>query len=159
MHEQTRAELIEAVGTAGTSLLKEMFSRQQEMNMMEKRAEMEKEIAHAKSENTSLEAPEDDTHTHTDGTVVETLGRAEELATEYDDLLQRAEAKESCHLCKNLLRGARNRPVAEQQELLPALREFFTSVEDDTPTDVVAQRMRQHDALMDLVQSEMQASG
>jgi len=136
-----------------------MFSRQQEMDMMKKRAEMEKEIAQAKSGGTSLEAPSDGSEPHTHGGVVETLGRAEELANEYDYLLQRAEAKESCHLCKNLLRGARNRPVAEQQELLPALREFFSSIEDDTPTDVVAQRMRQHDALMDLVQSEMQSPG
>jgi len=136
-----------------------MFSRQREMDMMEKRAEMEKEIAQAKNGGASLGAPNGGGGGHTHGSVVETLSQAEEVAGDYDDLLERAEEKESCHLCKKLLRGARNRPVAEQQELLPALQEFFESIEDDTPTDVVAQRMRQHDALMDLVQSEMQGAG
>lgn len=152
MHKQTKTELIDSVGGAVASLLKEMYVREREQKMMEKRADMEVELARAKAgQPTSLNAPEGKQG------VVKTLGKAEDLADEYDDLLRQAEEMESCDLCKRLIRGARERPVSEQQDLIPALQEFFTSVEDDTPTDEVARRMRQHDELMALVQEQMTA--
>lgn len=150
LQSDTKAELIDAAGTAGMSLLKELFVRQREQDMMEKQKEMEIELARARAgQPTQLNAPQGRQG------VVQTLGKAEQLADEYEDLLRSAEEMESCKLCKRLIRGARNRPVSEQQELIPALQEFFSSIEDDTPTDVVAQKMRKHDTLMDLVRSEM----
>jgi len=155
MREKTKAELVEAVGSAGTSLLKELFSRQQEMNMMEQRAQMQKELAQAKAGTTPLNAPDTSTSAQGRDSVIETLQQAETEASEYDELLQRAEEMESCELCTKLIRGARARPMNEQAELLTALREFFASVEDDTPTEQVAAQMRQHDTLMEVVQSEI----
>lgn len=155
MDSSTKAELIDAGGSALMSVAKEMFVRQREQDLMRERAQMDKEIAQARAgggddvTTSMLEAPQG-----RDG-VVQTLGKAEELAEEYNQLLEDAEQMESCELCKRLIRGARERPVDEQKDLLPALRDFFRSVEDDTPTEEVARRMRQHDTLMQLVRQEV----
>lgn len=155
VHKDTIAELIDAGGTALISMGKEMFVRRQEEKMLEKQAELDKEVELAKvgrrpsGSGQTMSAPEGRAG------VVQTLGEAEDLADEYEDLLRRAEEMESCKLCKKLIRGARNRPVADQQELLPALQEFFSNVDDGTPTEEVARRVREHDELMQLIQETM----
>jgi len=150
MHRDTLAEIIEAAGTAGTSLMKELFTRRQEEKAMEQRYEHQRELAAARAEGSSgigqQESPDD---------VPDRLMEAEELAEEYTDLLDDAAEMESCDLCTRLIREAQNQPASKQADLLPQLAEFLESVESGESTQQVAQRAREHNELMDLLQQSM----
>jgi len=150
MQSNTVAELVEAAGTAGTSLLKEYFVRRAEGRRKEREFEMQKQLLAAQSDDSG------DVSTQEAGaSVVGTLGEAETVAQQYDSLLAEAAELEDCDLCTALIEEARNRPAAEQADLIPELRAFLEDVEDGTPTHQVAQRARKREALMGLLQDAM----
>ena len=146
MHRDTVASLIEAAGTVGTTVAKEMLSRRQETKMMDRQAQYKKELAAARAGETVTAEGSAGPSTPSDA-----LSEAEKTAVEYEQMMQTAADMESCDLCTRLIQAAQQEPAARQAKLLPQLREFLDSVEDGESTQSVAQRVREQDALLDLM--------
>lgn len=150
MNNQTAAELIEGVGQTAVALAKEWAVRRQERRQMEREAEMQREMIELEAEGT------DDSDDEADPDTVESvLDRAVETSAEYESLLEKAEAKEECQLCRTLISQAREKPLSEQRELLPELREFVSKVDNDASKEELVDAINQNEALKGLLQEHM----
>jgi len=168
MDDQVKGELPERGASLIASMGKAFVQNRAEMQRRQQEAEIEKELAEIRhgdgqsgssgrrgsgTGGASLSSPSRSSGGR--GGVVETLDEAGNLADEYERLLSQAEEQESCDLCKQLIRGVRDQPLSKQETLLPQLREFLEGVEGDASTEQVAQQVRQHDELLELLQSQM----
>lgn len=157
MHSSTKAELVETLtGTVG-SLAKEFLVRRNEMNRLEQEAQYQKEIEELRAQNRG--AQRDATggdHADSDDPVVSSLNQASELAEQYDELLAEAEKHEECELCRSLISATRQKPVTEQRELIPELRDFLEKVDDDADRDELVAQIKESDNLMSLLREQME---
>lgn len=150
MNNQTAAELIEGVGQTAVALAKEWAVRRQERRQMEREAEMQREMIELESG----ESTTDEGDAEPD-TVESVLDRAVETSAEYESLLEEAEAKEECQLCRTLISQAREKPLSQQRKLLPELREFVSKVDNDASKEELVSAINQNEALKGLLQEHM----
>lgn len=183
MHAETKGALITNGANLASELLKEVLVRREENKMMERQAEMEKELAETRaranqprgggsvvadpsgnggeqaassggqqpaqqefrspSEQPAQQEPED---------VTEALGRASQMAREYDDLLATAQEREDCEMCRAIIEEARGLPLPQQQKVLPELQDFIEMAETNPDADELRAKLQQSEHLMELVQ-------
>lgn len=156
MRSETAASLIEAVGSIGTTVAKELFARKKDEEMLEQKAQFQKELAAARAgENVDAGETEPD-QPAVPSSPTDALSEAETVAADYEELMNTAADMESCDLCKRLIQSAKQQPAARQADLLPQLREFMESVEDGESTQQVAQRVREQDELLELLHETME---
>lgn len=154
MDSNTKAELIQSGVTALGAIGKELFVRRKDREMMEREAEIQKELATLRAGGKSNKAPEND-----DDSAVSALDEAASLADQYESLLARAEAEEDCELCRSLISSARELPLDKQQRVIPQLRDFLSTVEDDASRDELVSEINDSPELKSLMQRHMDAVG
>lgn len=152
MDSNTKSELIQAAVEAAGAVGKELFVRRKDRQFMEQKAQYEKEIAQLRSG----QAPNSTAEEESDP-VVSSLSEAADVAEQYEQLLSRAEAEEDCELCRSLISSARELPLAKQQEVVPQLRDFLASVEDDAQRPELVAEINSSPALKDLMKRHMNA--
>jgi len=150
MESQTKAEIVDTVFSLAASLGKDFVVRKQERAAREQELQMQKEIEQVKAgQGMKNAAPE------SADSAVDALSEAAELGERYDSLLARAEAEEECELCRSLISAAREKPVSEQREVIPELRDLISSVEDDAPRSELVETINKRPALKRLLREHM----
>jgi len=159
MNDDTKGELVESVASVLGTLGKELFVRRSERQMMERRAELDKEVAEVRAR-ASGDLPAGGASAEVRGEgAVGNLDAASRMAEEYDSLLARAQNEEQCGLCKQLIAAARDKPLREQRTLLPSLRDFIAGVEDDASQQELVARIKQSDELVQLLRENVVGEG
>lgn len=133
------------------SVLREWLVSRKERQMVEKRAEAQKEVLDLRQNSASREMLRGGTDSNGSESG-DSLSRATEVVQEYDDLLATAEQQEECDFCRALISELRSRPIEEQRVLLPELKAFLDGAKRNADRDELIRSIRGNDRLADLVQ-------
>lgn len=150
LSSETKGELINgAVGLIG-SIMKDRLVRRKEKELLEQRAEMDKEIAELRQRDLRQRVGDAD-----GSEPVDRLRQAEQTVGDLNDMLDEAKQEEDCTLCADMIEMVSEQPLPVQQRALPELRQLLELSHEGASQNQLKDHLRDSETLTRVMQDSV----